>query len=151
MRRELPGLVARLRPKVLGWLPAGPAAASAADLAERKGWPPPGVKVEAIRGDVAAVCMGFEKEVTARRLAHSGDPLLDRQVGSAERLRRGDTWVFSRQIKAAETKSAKADEDGEEQPGGGHVDAVYAAAGAVHLARTLPAPVGKPRVVVVTN
>jgi hypothetical protein len=32
--------------------------------------------------------------------------------------------------------------------GEGHVDAAYAAAGAVHLARTLPAPVGKPRLVV---
>jgi hypothetical protein len=28
-----------------------------------------------------------------------------------------------------------------------HVDAVYAAAGAVHLARTLPPPVGRPRIV----
>src|SRR5258705_479478 len=45
-RRDLPGLLARVKPQALGWLPAGPAASLAADLAERKGragWPPPGV------------------------------------------------------------------------------------------------------------
>jgi hypothetical protein len=50
-------------------------------------------------------------------------------VTGAGRLKRGDAWVFSRK-------------------GEGHCDAAYAAAGAVHLARTLPAPVGKPRLVV---
>ncbi|MEV4384385.1 terminase [Micromonospora sp. NPDC049580] len=151
MRRELPPLVTRLRPKVLGWLPAGPAAAASADLAERKGWPPPGVKVEAIRGETAAVCMGLDKEVVAKTLAHSGDPLLNQQVGSAERLRRGDTWVFSRRAKVESAKPKGDQEEGDQDAGTGHVDAVYAAAGAVHLARTLPAPVGKPRVVVVTK
>ncbi|MER5703484.1 terminase [Micromonospora sp. NPDC002296] len=135
VRRELPGLIKRLRPKAFGWLPAGPSAALAADLADRrattgrKDWPPQGVKVEEIRGELAAVCMGLDKEVAAKTLAHSADPLLDEQVGAAERLKRGDMWVFSRR-------------------GEGHVDAVYAAAGAVHLARTLPRGVGKPRLIV---
>jgi len=129
LRRDLPRLLARVRPQALGWLPAGPAASLAADLKARPGWPPAGITVEEIRGEVTAVCMGLAKEVTAGRVAHSGDPLLDAHIGGAERLKRGDAWVFSRK-------------------GEGHCDAAYAAAGAVFLARTLPAPVGKPRLVV---
>lgn len=131
VRAQLPGLLARVRPQAIGWLPAGPAAALAADMTEDKqrGWPPPGVKIVPIKGDITAVCMGFNKEVVATKVAHSNDPLLTTQVHGTERLKRGDAWVFSRK-------------------GEGHCDAVYAAAGAVHLARTLPAPVGRPRLVV---
>jgi hypothetical protein len=63
--------------------------------------------------------MGFSEQVDAHRIAHSGDPLLDAHVSAAEKLSTGDGWRFSRK-------------------GEGHVDAAYAAAGAVHLARTLP-------------
>lgn len=131
IRAQLPGLLAKIRPQVIGWLPGGPAAALAADMAadKQRGWPPPGIKVEEIRGDITAVCMGFNKEVTSTKVAHSNDPLLTTQVQGTERLKRGDAWVFSRR-------------------GEGHCDAVYAAAGAVHLARTLPAPIGRPRLVV---
>jgi hypothetical protein len=87
------------------------------------------VRVEEIRAETASICMGFAELVTAGQVVHSGDPLLDAHVAVAERLRSGDTWRFSRK-------------------GDGHVDAVYAAAGACHLARTLPTPVGKPRVIV---
>jgi hypothetical protein len=66
LRRELPGLIAKVKPAKLGWFPSGPAAALAADMKERDGWPPDGVEVEEIRGDVAAVCMGFAEQVTAR-------------------------------------------------------------------------------------
>jgi len=129
MRRDHPGLTAAARPQALGWLPNGPGAAFAADMAERPGWPPKGVTVAEIRSEVTAVCMGFAEQVTAGRVCQSDDPLLNAQVGGAERLPRGGGWVFSRR-------------------GAGHVDAVYAMAGAVHLARTLPPPVGKPRLVV---
>lgn len=134
LRRELPRLLARVKPRALGWFPSGPAAALAADLAARKGrtgWPPAGCTVDEIRGEVAAVCMGLDEQVTAGLVVHSDDPLLNAHVTGAERLRRGDAWVFSRK-------------------GEGHCDAAYALAGAVHLARTLPAPVGKPRLVVGT-
>ncbi|WP_225855144.1 terminase [Micromonospora noduli] len=134
MERDLPGWVEKLKPKVVGWFPAGPAAAVAAKLADRRkegvtGWPPRGVTVAEIRGETTAVCMGFAKEVTARTLAHSGQDMLDAQVGGTEKLRRGDGWVFTRS---------------DDRP----ADAVYATAGAVHLARTLPAAVGKPRLIV---
>lgn len=118
LRRALPDLVAKIKPRKLGWFPAGPAAALAADMAERRGWPPDGVELEEIRGEVTASCMGFVEQIVTRKIAHSGDPLLDAHVAGAEKLTHGDGWRFSRK-------------------GEGHVDALYAAAGAVHLARTL--------------
>lgn len=129
---DLPEVLRRVRPQAFGWLPDGPAAAYAATLKARPGrpWPPPGVTVAEIRSEVAAACMGFAEQVKAGNIAHSDDPLLNAHVGGSQRLRRpGGTWVFSRK-------------------GDGHCDAAYAAAGAVHLARTLPPPVGRPRLVV---
>jgi hypothetical protein len=124
LRRELAGIVAKVKPAKLGWFPSGPAAALAADMKEHAGWPPMGVELEEIRGDVGAVCMGFAEQVTAVKIAHSGDPLLDAHIQAAEKMTYGDGWRFSRK-------------------GAGHVDALYAAAGAVHLARTLVSqPVG---------
>lgn len=127
LRAELPDLVARVKPRKVGWFPGGPAAAVAADLAERRGWPPAGVVVDEIRSDMTAVCMGLAEQVASRQVAHSGDPLLTSHLGAAEKLFRGDGWVFTRKA--------------------GHVDAAYAAAGAVHLARTLPVR-PRPRLVV---
>lgn len=137
LRRELPGLLRKLQPQVLGWMPGGPAAALAADLADRRksgryGWPPPGVRVEEVRDEVSAVCMGFAEQVDAGRVLHAADErsLLTKHVTGAGKLwyGTGERWRFQRK-------------------GEGHCDAAYAAAGAVHLARTLPAPVGKLRLV----
>jgi len=135
LRKALPGLVDRIRPQVLGWLPSGPGAAFAADMAVRnqggtgRRWPPHGVTLSEIKGELPAVCMGFAEQVGAKQVAHSADPLLDAQLAGAERLKRGDVWVFSRR-------------------GESHVDGLYAVAGAAHLARTLPPPVGGLRIVV---
>jgi len=133
--RDLSGHLERVKPRALGWLPNGPAAALAVNLRARpgvKGWPPRGITVAEITSEAAAVCMGFADLVAAGRFLHSNDPLLNAHVGGAERLKVGDRWVFSRR-------------------GDGHVDGAYAMAGAVHLARTLPAPVGKPRLIVVDD
>jgi phage terminase large subunit-like protein len=124
LRAALPDLLARIKPRVFGWFPSGPAAAIAADVAGITKVP-----TQAIRSEAAAACMGLAEQVAAKLIAHSGDPLLDSHIGQAERLKRGDAWVFSRR-------------------GGGDVDAAYAAAGAVHLARLLPPSVGKPRLIV---
>lgn len=118
----LPALAARVRPKRVGWFPGGPAASLLADLTPRPGvWPPAGVTVEAIRGDTAAACMGFADLVGAGSIVHAGDPLQDAHVLAAEKGWSGDRWTFARR-------------------GTGHVDAAYAAAGAVQLARLLPKP-----------
>lgn len=127
--------VRRVRPKALGWIPNSPSAAFAALLSqqdaaeERVGvWPPPNVKVEALRGDVPALCMGFAQQIKNQEIAHSDDPILNAHVPGADKLWVGSTWVVSRQ-------------------GDGYCDGYYAAAGAVHLARKLPAGLGKPRII----
>lgn len=130
IRKSLPSIVERVKPQALGWLPNGPSAALATDLAARPGWPPAGVTLTEIKAELPSVCMGFEAAVTAGTVVHSGDPLLDSQVAAAQRYQRGDVWVFSRK-------------------GEGTCDALYAASGATFLARTLPPPVGKPRLVTV--
>lgn len=112
---------------VLGWLPTGPAAQMAADLADRStaqrqnrpSAVPDRMRVEEIRAEVSAVCMGLEELARSGTLVHPGDPMLDEQVAAAERMKTGATWVFVRS-------------------GDVYVDAVYAVAGAAHLARTLP-------------
>ncbi|WP_329069016.1 terminase [Amycolatopsis sp. NBC_01480] len=130
MHREMRGWVRRVVPRRFGWFPSGPAAAYAADLDdnEQADWPPQRVEVAGIRAEVPAVCMGFAELVDAGQIAQSGDPLLDAQVPATEKLRQGDAWRFTRR-------------------GAGHCDATYAAAGAVHLARTLPPPPARPLVV----
>lgn len=114
LERDLPYWRALVKARVFGWFPNGPAAAVTAGLRTMRG----GAE---IRGDTPAVVMGFTKEVAARTMAHSDDPLFNDHVTGAERMAAGGGWVFARS-------------------GGGHVDAAYAGAGAVHLARTLPRP-----------
>lgn len=125
--RDLPALVKRTKPRKVGWFPNSPTVALAADLRKRPGWPPEGTEVEEIKSDVPAVCMGFDELIRARQLARSGDPLLDSQVEVAEWLNVGNAKVFNRR-------------------GDGHINAVYAAAGATHLARTLPPDLGRFRI-----
>ncbi len=129
--RDIPDLVTRIKPRVFGWLPSGPGAAVGAQLKDRsrpgrREWPPPGVKVEEIRGETSSVCMGFNQLVAAGKIAHSADPLLDSQALAAEKLYRGDAWVFTRK--------------------NGDADALYAAAGAAHLAQTAGPGMGRIRI-----
>lgn len=118
-RRELGPLLGQVAPAAIGWFPGGPAAALAADLR--------GIDAIEIKGiEVGETCQEFADLVLARRILHPDDPLLNAHVAGSQKLRSGDGWRFCR-------------------VGQGHVDATYAAAGAVHIARTLPAPVKKPR------
>lgn len=123
LRRDLPGIVGRIKPRVVGWFPAGPAAQIAADMQARRreGWPPRRVRLEEIRGDVTAACMELAEQVRAGQIAHPGDPMLDGHVTGAEKLTMGDAWRFTRRDV-------------------GHCDGAYATAGAVRLARLLPPP-----------
>lgn len=115
MLRALPGHLEQIKPRAFGWFPGGPAAAATADVKNLPG----GIVVEPIKGETNAVCMGMAAQVIAGRIAQSADPLLDAHLASAEKMYVGDGWRFMRR-------------------GAGHCDAAYAAAGAVHLARTLP-------------
>ena len=115
VRQELPALLERIRPRAFGWFPTGPAAALAADLSQVKR------SHRFSQQDTQAACQGLADLAAAGRVAHNGDELLAAHVVGAKRLQTGDGWRFSRRD-------------------GGHCDGAYAAAGAVHLARTLPAP-----------
>jgi hypothetical protein len=125
LRTELPAWLAKVQPRVLGWFPNGPAAALAADFRKL---PSGRTEIQEIRADAAAVCMGFAEQVLSEQIEHPADPLQDAHVNGAERLRSGERWVLSRR-------------------GLGHVDAAYAAAGAVHLVRTAPPSIGGVRII----
>jgi len=142
MVAALPALVAEIKPVSLGWFPKGPAAAAAARLKDRAAkdrhfaWPPPWLEVSEIAAEVSAVCMGFAVEVRAYLVLHGEDELLTQHVLGADKLWTGDTWRFSRGVRGE---------------GAAHVDAAYAAAGAVLLARIMPAPPGPIRLVGVND
>jgi hypothetical protein len=119
-RSALPELLARIRPAATAWFPSGPAAALAADLR------PLDEAVEIKGAEVGEACQEMADLVLARRVVHADDPLLNAHVAGSQKYRSGEGWRFQRR-------------------GTGHVDAAYAAAGAVHAARTMPPPVKKPR------
>lgn len=112
-RRELPALLDAIAPAVVGRFPVGPGAVLGPDL--------PADTVSITGGDVVAACMSLADLTLTRRIAHPGDALLTAHISGAQKLPSGDGWRFTR-------------------AGGGHVDAAYAVAGAVQLARTLPPP-----------
>ncbi len=128
MRRELPAIIEAVRPRVLAWFPNGPTAAVMVELAKpRRGtesgkrWPPRLVKLSEITSESPAVCMGFAEQIDTDELRHDGHDLGTAHVINGIRRARGDVWVFDRR-------------------GAGHIDALYAMAGAVHEARALPPP-----------
>lgn len=122
-RFELGDVLDRAKPRLEAWFPSGPAAALGPVLRARG--------AHEIKGaQVAEACQSFADLVAGRRVVHPGDPLLDAHVAGARRLDQGDGWRFVRR-------------------GAGHVDAAYAAAGAVHALLTVPEekPLQKPWVV----
>jgi hypothetical protein len=65
-------LIKKHKPKSLGWLANGPAAALIADLLIMKGVKP----VELMGVDVSAACQGFAEQISSRQLVHGNDPRL---------------------------------------------------------------------------
>jgi hypothetical protein len=117
LRADLPGLLARYKPRKCLWFPGGPAAAVADEWAGRR---VSNVLMEPIRAeDVVRACMGLEEQTAAGHVRHTRDPLLDLHIRQAQQLPQGDGWRFVRRGQAP-------------------IDASYAAAGAVHAARVLP-------------
>ena len=82
-RRELPALLARVRPKAAAWYPSGPGAAIATTL--RSAIPAVrGVEYIELTGQkVAEACQEFTDMVRSRRILHPADPLLDSDVRAA--------------------------------------------------------------------
>lgn len=125
-RIELGGLVERNGFSVLGWFPASPAAAiglEIRDAASKTTGAIPGKYGQAYEftgAHVTGVCQAFSVLVSDRQIVHGDDPLLNSQIAGAKRLNVGDAWRFQRRDM-------------------GNVDAAYAAAGAVYLARLIAA------------
>ena len=116
LRAELPDIVGRIKPRKVVWFAGGPASAVADEFAGRR---VRNALLEPIRAeDVVRACMGLEELVAAGHLRHTHDPLLDLHVKQTQKLPQGDGWRFARRGQAP-------------------IDAVYAAAGAVHAARTI--------------
>lgn len=118
-RFKLGPMLERVNAAATGWFPSGPAAALAPILRGLGA-------VEIKGGQVPEACQTLAEMVASRRIVHPGDPLLDAHIAAAQKLRQGDGWRFVRR-------------------GAGHVNAAYAAAGAVYLALTLPVEKPKPR------
>ncbi len=131
-RADLPALLDKIRPAALAWYPAGPAAALAPILRtaalrwnKRPGKRHAGQLPEdgEISGPhVTEACQGLADLARARQILHPADPLLDAHIGGAQKLASGDGWRFTRRG----------------GPEVGHVDAAYAAAGAIQTALTMP-------------
>lgn len=124
LKKALPVWVAKLKPRLVGWFPNGPAAALTTELGKTGAAPwRRGAAIEEIKTNLASVCMGFAEKVLAGTVEHSDDPMLTTQVLAAEKATgtnsNSGTWIFRRAQ-------------------GGFVDAAFAAAGAVHLVSTLP-------------
>jgi hypothetical protein len=141
-RAELPELIQAINPAEVGWFPSGPSAALGADL---RAWrlkfrrtvpkfardPDSGVtrlqldnEEEFSRLTVGLereACQVFAADVAGHRVLHEDSELVNAHVFGATKLRSGDGWRFGRPL-----------------TGGQHVDAAYAAAGAVYLARLVP-------------
>jgi hypothetical protein len=118
-RQELAALLAQLKPAVVGWFPSGPAAELGVELRALGA-------VEVKGSEVAEACQEFAGLVESRKILHPADELLDAHVANSSKLRNADGWRFARR-------------------GAGHVDATYACAGAVRIARTLPPPTKRVR------
>lgn len=120
-RMELPALLERIQPQVIAWYPTGPAAAFAPILRPTGRYPGRIEYLELTGMKVAEACQGLADLAAGRRVVHNADPLLDAHIAGAQKLAAGDGWRFTRR-------------------GEGHVDAAYAAAGAVYVALTMPQP-----------
>lgn len=117
LRADLPGILARVKPRKCVWFAGGPAAAVADEWSGRR---VANVLMEPIRAeDTVRACMGMEEQANARHLRHTYDPLAERHIRQTQRIDQGDGWRFVRRGQAP-------------------IDGSYAMAGAIHVARMLP-------------
>lgn len=114
----LPTVVRRVKPRVFGWFPGGPAGALAPAVAKIRRF----CKVEDMgETEQKQACMGLFARVKAGRARHGRDALLTGHMTAAGKQQVGDGWRFKRR-------------------GAGRIDCAFAAAGAGYLAANLPKP-----------
>lgn len=110
-RIEIPRLLEAIAPRRTGWFPDGPAGALAPIMTGRRR------SVRMSSTDSAKACMGLAEFAKTSGVLHPNDPLLTAHVLGASKKNVVDGWRFHRL-------------------NGGHCDAAYAAAGAVHMLLT---------------
>lgn len=110
-RRGLTELRDALRPAALGWFPRGPGT-SLGPMMRKLG----GIEIKGAAASEA--CMTFAKHVDERRILHADDPLLNQHVRHAAPVGGSAAWIFDR--------------------GPAETNALWAAAGALHLALNAP-------------
>lgn len=119
-RPSLYDWIKRIRPRLVGWYPDGPGAVLDVELT--KAFPKDKGRIRGRRligTEQKTACQGLAEQVKAGRVLQPDDPLVNSQIKLAAKLDTGDGWRFVRRD-------------------AGHVDAAYAFAGAVHLARQIP-------------
>lgn len=116
-RAALPGILDKLEPGLIAWFPSGPTNAHATLFAGREN------VLELTGRKQQAACQGLVDVVRARRLVHPGDPLQTAHVAGVRKILNTDGGFRFERL------------------GGGHTDAAYATAGAVHAALVMPEPV----------
>ena len=115
-KRDLPDLLDRVKAVSLGWFPSGPAAELGYILRAQRG------SHEITGGSVTEACQAYVGAIHRGMVRHRNDPLLSTHTVSARKFQVSDGYRFTRK--------------------GGHVDAAYAAAGALMLAASAPVRVG---------
>jgi phage terminase large subunit-like protein len=115
MRRELEATVKKVAPRAFGWYTSGPSAAFSTLFTKIPRNKP------LSQTTAAGACQLLSEHIKAGLLSQSGDELLAAHILSARWRKQGENRVFAR-------------------TDGGHCDAAFAMAGAVHLARQLPKP-----------
>lgn len=119
-RPSLYDLIRKIRPRYVGWFPSGPGAVLDVELTKAFPEDKGRIRGRRLAGPAQWVaCQGLAEQVKAGRVRHPGDPLVNAHVLAASKQHSGDGWRFVRRD-------------------AGHVDAAYAFAGAVHLARQIP-------------
>ena len=118
VRAELGPWLDRVDAAGTGWFPAGPAGALAPILRARPG------STELTGGKVAELCQGLADLTRGRNQLHADQELLKAHIKGASNLPSVDGCRFTRRGGTSQ----------------GHVDAAYAAAGAIYIAQTMPEP-----------
>lgn len=131
VRKELAAELAKVKPAAFGWFADGPAKEIATTIRplarqyNRHGGDRADNEIPedgAITGArVSEACMELSGLVRGRGIVHAGQELLDTHVRGASKLFTGDGYRYTRK-------------------GEGHVDAAYAAAGAISVLLTMPEP-----------
>lgn len=123
-RRALGELKSGLRPRALGWFPKGPGAALSARMRRLGG-------VEIKGAAMSEACMTLADHVDGRRIIHPDHPILNDHARHTGTVGNASSWMFDR--------------------GPGATHAMWACAGALHLALNMATPPRRSRRIIVAT